>query len=187
MCFPSVRDGIVVTSIKTKINKNVFRKQKPHPESELDAWPRNPKSWGFFQGHCQDQPQAKAKKVRFSKETEYFWSHRRAFFGNLFAGYYKKYGCSWTGDFLKNVVCQCPCYISQRQINRGAINCKSGMFVLRRNDDILVGQGARAPWSAQGEDKLNGQKEVTTTTAHSAAPAYSLCGAQNPFILFQKQ
>ena len=27
--------------------------------------------------------------------------------------------------FLKNVVRQCPCYLGQRQTNRGAINCKS--------------------------------------------------------------
>ena len=81
--------------------------------------------------------------------------------------------------FLKNVVCQCPYFMGQRQINRGAINCKSGIMCFTNVRMTF--------WSVKVLEPHDLRRMVQQTKTGPAATAYSLCGEQNPFIFVQKQ
>ena len=89
---------------------------------------------------------------------------------------------------MKEVLSQCGYFVGQRQINRGAKDCKSRIVSFTKSrDDILVGQGARTPCSAQDEGKSNGQTESQQHKGGSGAYAYSLCREETFHFLFQKQ
>ena len=124
--FGSGMESWSKTEKKRNKAKVFSRKPRPNPEVELAAWPGNPKSWEVFQGQCQEQPQTKVRKLRFSMATGISKVTEGRFLET----------CST--QIVKSKVFQrqetlfeessLPEFIGQTQINRGAINCKSAIM-----------------------------------------------------------
>ena len=89
---------------------------------------------------------------------------------------------------MENVVFQCPYFVGQGHIDKGSLKLQIGNHKFSHGrDDILVGQGARTPWSAQDGCKINEPKYLQQQKTTPGGHAYSLCREQKIHFLVQKQ
>ena len=78
--------------------------------------------------NARNSPSQSENKSFFHGNGLLLKSQRDVFWKSVQRRFQKKMFFNGRRHFLKNVVWRCPCYMGQKQINRWAINCKSGIM-----------------------------------------------------------